>query len=89
MEQCLEKTRDDWKAEFMLAIERLPRGKKFTIEEIVESLGGRPVDVSSHAIGALTMQAAKKDLIERSWERPEKSKRRERRNGDCPIWKRI
>jgi len=85
--EAIKSVPENWKERFKSAIERKMIGETFTIEDVVDSLGGRPFEVRPAAIGALTFHLAKKGVMERTGETV-KAHRAARRNGDAAIWRR-
>lgn len=88
IEEAIKAAPESWKDKFKSAIENKSAGEIFTIEEVVESLGGRPFDTRPAAIGALTFHLAKRGVMERTGATV-KAHRAARRNGDLAVWRRV
>ncbi len=88
MQSVLGHTPEEWKAKLRSRVEGFPRGHQFTMDAVVDGLGGRPPDVHPNSIGALTFSMAKKGLIKRTG-RLLKAERASLHRTDMPEWERL
>lgn len=88
MQSVLLNTSDDFKARLTRRVEGFPRGYRFTMDRVVDELGGRPGDVHPNAIGALTFSMAKRNLIKRTGVM-RKGERASLHRTDMPEWERL
>jgi hypothetical protein len=88
MDRVLRYTSDAWKQLFKDRIRGFPKGLTFTIEQVVEGIGGRPPEVHPNASGAMTHGLAKAGVIRRTG-RTVKTRRASRRSADTTEWVRM
>lgn len=88
IDSVLSRTPEQYREQFMEAIKRLPRGFRFTSEDVRDRVGDPPVEVHRNAFGALIRAAAKQNLIALTNE-TKPSERSERRAGRLAIWRRL
>lgn len=88
MESVLAHTPDEWKEKLKSRVQGFPVHYKFTMEQVVDSLGGRPYEVHPNAIGALTASMVKAGLMRRTGETV-KAKRASLHATDCVQWIRL
>lgn len=88
MQSVLSNTSEDFKAQLMRRVQGFPRGYRFTMDRVVDELGGRPADVHPNAIGALTFSMAKRNLIKRTGVML-KGERASLHRTDMPEWERL
>jgi hypothetical protein len=85
MKSVLAHTPDEWKQKLKNRIEGFPKGYRFTIERVVDELGGRPKAVHPNSVGALTAGLAKRGLMKRTGETV-KAERASLHCTDCVEW---
>jgi hypothetical protein len=88
MESVLDHTPEEWKQKLKNRVRGFLRGYTFTMDKVVDELGGRPYDVHPNSIGALTFSMAKEGLIERTG-RMLKAERASLHRTDMPEWRRL
>jgi hypothetical protein len=88
MESVLSHTPEEFKAQLIKRVENFPSGYRFTMDRIVDDLGGRPRGVHQNAIGALTFSMAKRNLIKRTGVML-KAARTSLHRTDMPEWIRL
>lgn len=88
MESVLNHTSDDFKSRLMRRVEGFPVGYKFTMDRVVDELGGRPNDVHPNAIGAITFSLVKRGLMKRTGLML-KAERASLHRTDMPEWIRL
>ena len=88
MRSVLDHTSDEFKDRLFRRVEGFPKGYRFTIDRIVDELGGRPSDVHPNAIGAITFSMAKRNLIKRTGVML-KAERASLHRTDMPEWIRL
>ena len=88
MESVLANTPVEWKEKLKARVQGFPMHYKFTMEQVVDSLGGRPYEVHPNAIGALTASMVKAGLMRRTGETV-KAKRASLHATDCVEWIRL
>lgn len=88
MQSVLLNTSDDFKTRLTRRVEGFPKGYRFTMDRVVDELGGRPKDVHPNAIGALTFSMAKRNLIKRTGVML-KGERASLHRTDMPEWERL
>lgn len=88
MKSVLAHTPDDFKKRLIRRVEGFPSGYRFTMDTVVDALGGRPNDVHPNAIGALTFSMAKRNVIKRTGVML-KAERASLRRTDMPEWVRV
>lgn len=88
MASVLGHTSDQFKDRLIERVEGFPRGYKFTMDRVVDDLGGRPADVHPNAIGAITFSMAKRNLIKRTGVML-KAERASLHRTDMPQWERL
>jgi hypothetical protein len=88
MEAVLDNTPVEWKDKLKNRVRGFLRGYTFTIDRVVDDLGGRPDDVHPNSIGAITFSMAKEGLIERTG-RMLKAERKSLHRTDMPEWRRL
>lgn len=84
----LSHTAEEWKEKLRNRVKGFLRGYTFTMDTVVDDLGGRPSDVHQNSIGALTFGLARAGLIERTG-RTLKAERAARHRADMPEWRRL
>lgn len=87
MKSVLDHTDDGFKSRLIRRVEGFPVGYKFTMDRVVDELGGRPEDVHQNAIGALTFSLAKRGVIKRTGLML-KAERASLHRTDMPEWTR-
>src|SRR6185369_1372411 len=85
MRSVLNHTSDEFKDRLFRRVEGFPKGYTFTIDRVVDELGGRPSDVHPNAIGALTFSMARRNLIKRTGVML-KAERESLHRTDMPEW---
>lgn len=88
MKSVLSHTGNDFKSRLTQRVEGFPVGYKFTMDRVVDELGGRPSDVHPNAIGALTFSLAKRGLMKRTGKML-KAERASLHRTDMPEWERL
>ncbi|HEX7330371.1 MAG TPA: hypothetical protein VF290_02660 [Pyrinomonadaceae bacterium] len=88
MASVLSHTPEEFKERFARRVEGFPRGYRFTMDRVVDELGGRPADVHPNAIGALTSSMVKRSLIKRTGVML-KGERASLHRTDMPEWERL
>lgn len=88
MESVLDHTPEEFKAQLIKRVEGFPPGYRFTMDRIVDEIGGRPKGVHQNAIGALTFSMAKRNLIKRTGVM-RKAERASLHRTDMPEWVRL
>ena len=88
MRSVLSHTSDEFKDRLWRRVEGFPKGYRFTMDRIVDELGGRPSDVHPNAIGAITFSMARRNLIERTGVML-KAERESLHRTDMPEWIRL
>lgn len=88
MASVMAHTSDEWKEKLRSRIRGFPRGYKFTMDRIVDELGGRPSDVHQNAVGAMTAAMARQGLMRRTGETV-KAERPSLHATDCVVWERL
>ncbi len=88
MESVLENTPQEWKDKLKNRVRGFLKGYTFTIDTVVDGIGGRPADVHPNAIGAITHGMVKEGLIERTG-RMLKAERASLHRTDMPEWRRL
>src|SRR5688572_5388064 len=88
MKSVLEHTSDDWKTKLKSRIEGFPKGYRFTIERVVDELGGRPKEAHPNSVGAITAGLVKRGLMKRTGETV-KAERASLHATDCVEWERL
>jgi hypothetical protein len=88
MESVLKHTPEEWKQRLKDRVRGYPKGYKFTMDRVVDSIGGRPYEVHPNAIGALTHSMAKEGLIKRTGVLL-KAERASLHRTDMPEWIRL
>lgn len=88
MESVLSHTPEDFKSRLTRRVAGFPKGYRFTMDKVVDDLGGRPSDVHQNAIGAITFSMAKRGLIKRTGLML-KAERASLHRTDMPEWERL
>lgn len=88
MESVLDHTSEEFKQRLRNRVEGFPKGYTFTMDRVVDELGGRPLEVHPNAIGALTFGLAKRGLIKRTGVML-KAERASLHRTDMPEWIRL
>lgn len=88
MKSVLAHTDDSFKSRLIRRVEGFPKGYKFTMDQVIDSMGGRPADVHQNAIGALTFSMAKRGLMKRTGVML-KAERASLHRTDMPEWVRL
>ena len=87
MESVIDHTSEQFKQRLIRRVEGFPKGHRFTMDRVVDDLGGRPSEVHPNAIGALTFSLAKRNLIKRTGVML-KAERASLHRTDMPEWER-
>lgn len=87
-ESVLANTPDDWKQKLINRVTGFPVGYRFTIDRVVDDLGGRPSEIHPNSIGAITFSMVKKGLIRRTGVM-KKAERASLHRTDMPEWIRL
>lgn len=88
MKSVLDHTPDEWKTKLRNRIEGFPKGYRFTIERVVDELGGRPKGAHPNSVGAITAGLVKRALMKRTGETV-KAERASLHATDCVEWERL
>lgn len=84
----LEHTAEAWKEKVRKRIISLPSGSCFTMDRVIDDLGGRPDYVHPNSSGGLTFGLVKQGLIKRTG-LTVKAGRASRHCADAPEWVRL
>ena len=87
MASVMDHTSEAFKQRLVKRIEGFPKGFKFTMDRVVDEIGGRPSEVHPNAIGAITFSMAKRNLIKRTGVML-KAERASLHRTDMPEWER-
>ena len=66
MRSVFRHTPNWYREAFRSAVEKFPRGKKFTVEDVREIVGDPPDEVSSNCMGPLMTMLARKKLAKKT-----------------------
>lgn len=88
MQSVIQHTPEEFKQLLRARVEGFARGYRFTIENVVDDLGGRPSHVHPNAIGAITAGLVKRGLMKRTGETV-KADRPSLHATDCVLWERL
>lgn len=88
MRSVLGHTSEEFKDRLIRRVEGFPSGYRFTMDRVVDTLGGRPEGVHPNAIGAITFSMAKRNLIRRTGVML-KAERASLHRTDMPEWERL
>lgn len=61
-ESVLANTPTEWKDKLRNRVAGFPKGYRFTMDRVVDELGGRPYDVHPNSIGAQTSAMVKEEV---------------------------
>jgi hypothetical protein len=87
MASVMDHTGEAFKQRLTTRIEEFPKGYRFTMDRVVDEIGGRPSEVHPNAIGAITFRLAQRGLITRTGVML-KAERASLRRTDMPEWER-
>ena len=87
MASVMGHTSEEFKQRLTRRIEGFPKGFKFTIDRVVDEIGGRPPEVHPNAIGAITFSLVRRNLIKRTGVML-KAERASLHRTDMPEWER-
>src|SRR4051812_19373775 len=85
IESVLSHTSEEWKEKVRNRVKGFLKGYCFTMDTLIDDLGGRPADVHPNSIGGLTFGMVKEGLIERTG-RMLKAERASLHRTDMPEW---
>lgn len=85
MASVIDHTSEAFKQRLIKRVEQMPVGYKFTMDRVVDEIGGRPSEVHPNAIGAITFSMAKRNLIKRTGVML-KAERASLHRTDMPEW---
>lgn len=85
MTSVMDHTSEEFKQRLIKRVESFPKGYKFTMDRVVDEIGGRPAEVHPNAIGAITFGMSKRGLIKRSGVML-KAERASLHRTDMPEW---
>lgn len=88
MESVLDHTPDEWKEKLKNRVRGYLKGFTFTMDQVVNDLGGRPSDCHPNSIGAITFCLVREGLIERTG-RVLKAERTTSHRRDIAEWRRL
>lgn len=88
MKAVLERTAAEFKQKLIGRVEGFPTGYRFTMDRVVDEIGGRPAGVHQNSIGALTFSLAKRGLMKRTGVM-KKAERASLHRTDMPEWERL
>lgn len=88
MASVLSHTPEEFKERFAKRVEGFPRGYRFTIDRVIDDLGGRPKDVHPCAIGGLAFGLVVRGIMKRTGQTL-KAERASLRRTDMPEWERL
>lgn len=88
MRSVLAHTDDSFKDRLVSRVEGFPKGYRFTMDQVIDAMGGRPAEVHQNAIGAITFSMAKRGLIKRTGVML-KAERASLHRTDMPQWERL
>lgn len=88
MASVLSHTPEEFKERFAKRVEGFPRGYRFTIDRVIDELGGRPADVHPCAIGGLAYGLVARGIMKRTGQIL-KAERASLRRTDMPEWERL
>lgn len=81
-------TPEVYKARFIEAVKKFPRGHVFTVEDVREIIGNPPPETHYNAMGGLMRTVASMNLIRRTHER-RKAKRPSLHASELSVWRRL
>ena len=88
IESVVSHTPEWYRDAFIQAVEDLPKGTWFTVEDIRDIVGDPPDQVSPNCMGGLMRRAAGKKLIIRTSER-RNAKRASLHASEIAVWRRV
>lgn len=88
MASVINHTPEVYKARFIEAVKKFPRGHLFTVEDVREIAGNPPPETHYNAMGGLMRSVAGMGLIRRTHER-RKAKRPSLHASELAVWRRL